>query len=181
MKNFIIVLSLGIVIGVMFMSAINCGKDKAIDEENVVARVGDAYLTIDDVDKIDQMNRMRKMPVYPSKEDIMEEWIASEVIYQQSEKDKIYEDPDVEWRLYNARKSILINAFWQIKVYDKYPEPSDEEALEYYEEVKDRDYKVTEDNYWIRRIAVGSKDKVDEVRAKLAQGEDFAGLATKVS
>ncbi|MCP4228522.1 MAG: hypothetical protein GY771_00035 [bacterium] len=181
MKKYILVLSLGITVGIIITTAINCGKEDTVSDDDVVARVNDRVLTVADIDRIDELNHSRGMPSYPTKEDIMETWIAAEVIYQQSEKEKLYEDNEVAWRLDNSRKSILIEAFWQKNVYEKFTEASEEDALAFYEEVKDRDYKVRDESYWLRRIAVSGEEKVGEVKSKLAAGDDFASIAVAMS
>ena len=181
MKKYIFVLALGITVGILTMSAINCGNKSSVSDDNIVARVNDRILTVEDVDRIDALNRSQKMPAYPTKEQIMEEWIAGEVIYQQAEDDKLYNDPEVKWRLETIRKGVLTEAFWQKEVYDKYPEASEEDALAFYEEVKDRDYKVNEENFWLRRIAVSGDEKVSEIKKKIASGEDFEAIAIKMS
>lgn len=181
MKKYVLVLALGVAVGIMITSAINCGKKSSVSEDDIVARVNDRVLTVEDVDRIDALNRSKRMPAYPTKEQIMEEWIAGEVIYQRAEDDKLYDDPEVAWRLEAIRKGVLIEAFWQKEVYDKYPEADEEDALAFYEEVKDRDYIVSDESYWLRRIAVSGDEKVSELKKRIASGENFEEIAVKMS
>lgn len=181
MKKYILVLALGVAVGIIITSAINCGKKDSVSESDIVARVNDRVLTVEEIDRIDALNHSRNMPAYPTKEQIMEEWIAGEVIYQQAEDDKLFDDPVMAWRLENIRKGVLIDAFWQKEVYDKYPEASEEDALAFYEEVKEKDYTVKEESYWLRRIAVNGAEKVAEVKSELSDGVDFASVAINMS
>jgi hypothetical protein len=178
MRKFIYFIT-GFAVAVILVSGVYCAKDKygGIPEDEVVARVGDRVLTPDDLDELDRRQRMRKLTTYMTKEELMDDWVRSEVIYQEALKRGLREDPEAEKAIVAAEKTVLIRTFWQKYVYDVNPEPNDEEALEYYEKVKDRDYKAETELYWLREIAVTKPEVLEAVRTELAEGKDFESVA----
>jgi hypothetical protein len=169
----------GFAVALLIIVGVHCAKDKygGVPEDEVVARVGDRVLTADYLDELDRLQRQKKLPAYSTKEELMDDWVRSEVIYQEALKRNLDKEPDVERALTAAEKSILIQMFWQKYVYDVHPEPGDEEALEYYEKVKDRDYKVDTELYWLWELAVAKPDALERVKVEFAEGKDFAPVA----
>jgi parvulin-like peptidyl-prolyl isomerase len=168
----------GFTIAILLIGGVHCAKDKygGLPEDEVVARVGDRVLTADYLDELDRLQRRTKLKTYLTKEELMDDWVRSEVIYQEALKRNLDKEPDVERALTAAEKSILIQMFWQKYVYDVHPEPGNEEALEYYEKVKDRDYKVDTELYWLRELAVTKPDALEKVNAELTEGKEFAAV-----
>jgi parvulin-like peptidyl-prolyl isomerase len=168
----------GFTVALLIIGGVNCAGDKYGDvpEDDVVARVGDRVLTADDLDELDRLERLKKAPKYRTKEELMDDWVRSEVIYQEALRRDLHKEPDVERALISAEKSILIQMFWRKYVYDVNPEPDDEGALEYYEKVKDRDYTAETEMYWLLELAVADPDVLAKVEDKLAEGKDFDSI-----
>lgn len=154
-----------------------CKGGPPAGDSEVVARVEDAVLTADDLDRFDADQHKVKMPTYLTKEEMMEEWIRSEVLYQQALKDGVDEEKDCAWRLRNSAKGVVIQRFWEINIYEKYADVSDEVTLKWYEENKDEKYRAKTTGVWLRRILLNSKEDADKVMRRLKDGEDFAGIA----
>lgn len=178
MKN-TLYLAAGFTVALLIIGGVNCAGDKygGVPEDEVVARVDDRVLTADDLDEMDRLQRLKKAPTYLTKEELMDDWVRSEIIYQEALKRELHKDPEIEKALVAAEKSILIQMFWQKYVYDVNPEPDDEGALEYYEKVKDRDYKAPAEMYWLRELAVTDAGVVEEVNKELAEGKNFESVA----
>ncbi len=164
-----------------FVIGSGCRKSEKADESQIIAKVGAKVFTMADLDRLDEDQRRVKMPVYLSKKDLMEEWISSEVVYQYALKKKVDQEKECAWRLYNTNKGIVIRRFWELNVYDKYPEMSEADALKWYEENKDKEYRTKKTAVWVRRILLNSPEKANEVLARLKAGEDFAKIAAKDS
>jgi parvulin-like peptidyl-prolyl isomerase len=154
-----------------------CKGAPPADESEMIARVREEVLTVDDLDRLDADQRKVKMPQYLTKEELMEEWIRSEVLYQQALDEKVNEEKECAWRLRNSGKGVVIQRFWELKVYEKYADVSDGEALKWYEENKDEKYRAKTTGVWLRRILLNSQESVDEVMRRLDAGEDFADVA----
>lgn len=171
-------LAAGFTVALLMIGGVNCAGDKYGDvpDDEVVARVGDRVLTADHLDEMDRLQRLRKAPTYLTKEELMDDWVRSEVIYQEALKRDLHKEPDIEKALIAAEKSILIQMFWQKYIYDVNPEPDDEGALEYYEKVKDRDYKAATEMYWLLELAVADPEAVEEVNSELAEGKGFESI-----
>jgi parvulin-like peptidyl-prolyl isomerase len=178
MKN-TLYLAAGFTVALLIIGGgINCAGDKygGVPEDDVVARVGDRVLTADDLDEMDRLQRLRKAPTYLTKEELMDDWVRSEVIYKEALKRSLHKEPDIEKALIAAEKSILIQMFWQKYIYDVNPEPDDEGALEYYEKVKDRDYRAETEMYWLLELVVADPEAVEEVKNEFAEGKDFESV-----
>ncbi len=158
-----------------------CAGGRQVEESEVVARVGDEVLTVDDLERLDADQRKIKAPSYLSKEDLMEEWVRSEVLYQHALEEGLAEEKECAWRLRNSAKGIVIQRFWELEVYEKYADVSDEEALRWYEENKDENYRAKTTGVWLRRILLNSPEKAAEVMRRLGAGEDFVAIASEES
>ena len=158
-----------------------CKKGSAVDEAEIVARVGDEVLTVGDLERIDSSQREVRSPSYFTKEELMEEWVRSEVLYQHALEEGVDEEDECAWRLNNSAKGIVIQRFWELDVYDKYPDITDEETLAWYEENKDQYYRARDTGVWIRRILLNSRESADDVMRRLKVGDDFVAIAKKES
>jgi peptidyl-prolyl cis-trans isomerase C len=163
------------------LAFLGCEKGRKTDEAEIVARVGDEMLTISDLERLDAAQRQVKSPSYLTKEELMEEWVRSEVLYQHAIEEGVDEEDECAWRLKNSAKGIVIQRLWELEIYEKYPEITDEEALAWYEGNKDRSYKARDTGVWIRRILLNSRESAEDVVRRLKAGEDFAALAFKES
>jgi peptidyl-prolyl cis-trans isomerase C len=158
-----------------------CQKGREVDEAEVVARVGDAVLTVADLERLDADQRKIKMPSYLTKEEIMEEWVRSEVLYQHALEEGVDKEDECAWRLSNSAKGIVIERFWELNIYEKYPDVSDEDALAWYEANKAKQYRAKQTGVWLRRILLNSRKSADDVMRRLKAGEDFAAITRKES
>ncbi|UCH78218.1 MAG: peptidylprolyl isomerase [Candidatus Coatesbacteria bacterium] len=163
------------------LAFVACQKGPAVEEEKIVARVGDAVLTAEDLARLDRDQRKVKLPAYLSKEELMAEWIRSEVLYQNALEEGVDRDEECAWRLLNSRKGIVIQRFWELELYEKIPELSEDEALVWYEENKEERFKAKMSGVWLRRIMLPSKEDADAVLERLERGEDFETLARTIS
>jgi peptidyl-prolyl cis-trans isomerase C len=158
-----------------------CEEGKKVDEAEIVARVGDEVLTIRDLDRLDSNQREVKRPSYLTKEELVEEWVRSEVLYQHALEEGVDKEDECAWRLFNSAKGIVIQRFWELEVYEKYGDVTDEEALAWYEANKDQYYRAADTGVWIRRILLNSRESADDVMRRLKAGEDFVAIARKES
>lgn len=178
MKRILLCAALTLAAALAFVA---CQKGPAVEEEKVVARVGDAVLTTEDLVRLDEDQRKVKMPAYLSKEELMEQWIKSEVLYQNALEEAVDQNEECRWRLLNSRKGIVIQRFWELEVYEKIPELSEEETLAWYEEHKEEVFKAQGPGVWLRRIMLYSKEDADAALKRLREGDDFATLARTIS
>ncbi|MGD8719164.1 MAG: peptidylprolyl isomerase [Candidatus Zixiibacteriota bacterium] len=165
---------------IIVAALVGCGKGQAPEPE-VVARVGDAVLTLDELNRLDEDQHRVKMPTYLTKEELMEEWIRSEVLYQNAVEEGVPEEKECAWRIRNSAKGIVIQRYWELNVYEKKAEVSDEEALAWYEDNKEKSYRAKETGVWLRRILLNSEGAAADVLARIGKGEDFAAVALDVS
>jgi peptidyl-prolyl cis-trans isomerase C len=167
-----------VVLALLVCALVACKGGGQVDDSEVVARVGDEVLTAYDLDLLDEDQHKVKMPTYLTKEELMEEWIRSELLYQQALKDEVDKEKECAWRLRNSAKGVVIQRFWEIHIYEKYAEVSDEEALKWYEDNKGEKYRAKTTGIWLRRILLNSKEDADKVMRRLEAGEDFVTIAS---
>jgi peptidyl-prolyl cis-trans isomerase C len=158
-----------------------CAGSRHAAESEIVARVGDEVLTVDDLERLDADQRKVKMPTYLTKEELMEEWVRSEVLYQQALEEAVDKEEECTWRLDNSAKGIVIQRFWELNIYEKYPDVTDEAALQWYEENKDQKYRAKTTGVWLRRILLNTKESAEDVVRRLKAGEDFVKIASSES
>ncbi len=158
-----------------------CKGGRHVDESEVVARVGDAVLTADELESLDADQHKVKMPTYLTKEELMEEWVRSEVLYQHALDEGVDKETECAWRLHNSAKGVIIQRFWELNVYEKYPKVSDEEALKWYEENKKEKYRAKTTGVWLRRILFNNKESAETAVRRLKAGEDFSAIASSES
>jgi peptidyl-prolyl cis-trans isomerase C len=163
------------------VALVACNGERGADESEIVARVGDAVLTADDLERLDADQHKVKMPTYLTKEELMEEWVRSEVLYQHARDEGVDEEAECAWRLHNSAKGVVIQRFWELNVYEKYAKVSDEEALKWYEENKKEKYCAGTTGVWLRRIIFNTKESADDAVRRLRAGEDFSKIARSES
>jgi hypothetical protein len=163
------------------VAIVACKGGRQVDESEVVARVGDAVLTADDLERLDADQHKVKMPTYLTKEELMEEWVRSEVLYQHALHEGVDKEAECAWRLHNSAKGVVIQRFWELNLYEKYPEVSDEEALKWYEDNKKEKYRAKTTGVWLRRILFNTKESAEAAVRRLKAGEDFSVIARSES
>jgi len=179
MKRILVVgATLAVAVPLIFLA---CEKGEKVDEAEIVARVGDEVLTIGDLERLDANQREVQRPSYLTREELMEEWVRSEVLYQHALEEGVDKEDECAWRLLNSAKGIVIQRFWELEVYEKYGDVTDEEALAWYEANKDQSYRAANTGVWIRRILLNSRESADDVMRRLKAGEDFVAIARKES
>jgi peptidyl-prolyl cis-trans isomerase C len=180
-KRTVIIGAVFLALAVGFPFGWGCRKEARLDESKVVARVGDAVLTVEDLERLDKQQRKSGLSRYLTMSELMDNWVQSEVIYQAALKEEVDRQADVAWELYNTRKAIVMGAYWNEKIVDKFLEASDADALAYYDRVKDEQYRAKYEGVWFRRMLFNTEVKAKETSERLEAGEDFVELAMEVS
>jgi len=173
--------ALAVVAALAFTAGLGCKKAPPVDEAKILARVGDQVLTTEDLERMDSEQRRVKVPSYLSRQELMEEWVRSEILYQHCLKEKVDKEKECAWRLRNVDKGVVISRFWELNVYDKFPNATDADALAWYEANKDKMFRAREPVVALRRIMVYKKADAEAILARLKAGEDFKAVASKDS
>ncbi len=152
-----------------------CSKDP---EQRVVAHVGQTVLTAQALTAAlpniadSEFSRLQG-------ERFVQQWLESELLYQQAVKEKIDRRPDVRRALEKLRKEYIVSAFLAEQI-DEQVQVSDAELQEYYQKNQD-EFQVAQDLYQLDMILVETAAQAKEVRDRLVAGEDFSVVAKEKS
>ena len=155
----------------------NCTKTK-VDEKKVIVTIGGSELTLD-------MLNSEIPPVFQStvtKDQInnfIQQWIDTELIYQNAMKLGMDLDQDFRYELEKAKKELLVRKYLN-RILEEKVDVAEEEIQRYYEENKEN---FVTDNDEIRalQILVATRAEAKVVRQRITKGEDFIEVAKEVS
>lgn len=117
-----------------------CNRTPSPSGETVpLARVGSAYLTLDEAKKNISAFAFSQDSV-KSIETYREQWIQNQVLLNEAENLQLTDQPEVQNRLQRARNEVLISALKDVILsrYTQQNQISDEEARQYYEQHRDQ-------------------------------------------
>jgi len=113
---------------------------------------------------------------HASREQVINELINSELIYQQALKEKLDKKPEIKEEIKLQRKNLLINAALRHHLEQN---PISEKAIK--QEYQDKVANANVEQYKARHILTKTKAKAEEVIKELNAGSKFADLAKKFS
>ncbi|MCM8775995.1 MAG: peptidylprolyl isomerase [Candidatus Omnitrophica bacterium] len=148
----------------------------------VVARIGNREITMGEVNA-----QIEKLPPWLSDEfkkdetrklEFLQNYVAGELLFEKGRKLGLDKDPEVRERIADYQKELIIQKTVSQEITGKVKaEPED--VRNYYEAHKDR-YK-TEAKLKFEHILTDSKEKAEEILAKISSGSDFHNLAQSES
>lgn len=148
----------------------------ADDSNKVVATVNGKPITQRTVDEYVKMRNSRQPNAPASQEQVVNELVNSELLYQQALKEKLEKKPDIRHAIELQRKNVLITAALR-EYLEKHPISEAELKKEY-------DKRVAASNveeYKARHILTKTEAEAKDIIAQLNKGADFAKLAKEKS
>ena len=154
-------------ISIVALNACNEDTKVAIPDDQIAATVNGTVIS---KDLIDQFKLIKNTPDAPA-DQILEELIATELLYQAALDSGILEDATVQAQLKFQRSDLLVRAFMR----NKFGAISftDEQLIAAYDE----QFGGLSLEYKGRHILLKSKDEAEAVIAALRHGSDFIELA----
>ncbi len=108
------------------------------------------------------------------KEQLLDSLVTQEVLFQESQRAGLEKSPEIQNRLTDARRQILVEAFMQKLVAE---DVNDDKVKEYYNAHK-ADFRQVKASH----ILVETEDQAKEVKKRVAKtGADFAAVAKETS
>jgi hypothetical protein len=151
----------------------SCGR-KANTSSPVVARVGDAMLTLDDI-----KNSFPSKPgIEISKVQIeffVQRWIESELVYNEALRQNFNNNPVIQKRISNLAKEYVATLF--LEQYLGQDLDATEEELQRFFQENASEFIRSEDLYHVRLILVSSFREANIIKSSLQVGQDFEVLA----
>ena len=156
--------------------AFACGGEAPHQEEEVVVRVGEAVLTLDDLaDDIPAAIRSRI-----SKQEIQNHvvrWINSEVLYQEARRRGLDQQIDLQRELKRVERELMGDALVQKEIYETPVAVTDDEARSFYEANKES-FRRNEIEARVYHLGVPAKRTADSLYRELRNsGDGFATMA----
>ena len=156
---------------------VSCQRE-AEDDSPVVATVGKAKLTLNDIrNALPKEAGLELSGVQIQR--FVQRWIEFELIYQEALKRGVPNQPEVKKGLKELEKEYIVSAFIDQFV-DVNLNPDEDEIRQYYEANSD-EFIRPEDMYNLRLILVETYRKANAIRQELIRGTNFADLAKQHS
>lgn len=170
----------GAVTVAMTVGCSKAGKEEKASSGQVLARVNDKAITMDDFRK-----EQEKLPPYikasmetaDGKKQFLDNLVTKELVLQQAEKAGMDKDEAVAAKLKEIKQTLIIEALLKKEIEGKFSF-TDKDAEEYYNSHKDefKDEKVK-----ISHIMVKTETEANDILKKLEKKESFEKLAKKYS
>jgi parvulin-like peptidyl-prolyl isomerase len=149
------------------------GCDKNGTEGTVIARVNKSSFTLEELEE--QIPPFMTVPP-ERKKDFVDEWISTEVVYQEALKKGLNKDQKVKRQMDLLVKQYLANELLQRRLENE-GDVTDFEVKEYYQE-HERDFNS---QIKIAHILLSTEAEAKKIHDKLKAGEDFITLARTFS
>lgn len=131
-----------------------CGPESS--EVDYVARLGDRYLTREDLDSaLESLTVLQDSA--EAAEQIMEQWITDELLFREAVRRGLRNQAGVQSLLLENERSVLVSALLTELYKEEDSTPDDQDLLTYYEQNKDQ-LKLTEPFVKVRYLVTESAD-----------------------
>lgn len=166
---FLFVGTFGLVVGL-------AGCETEAPPSSYVARVGDHYLTQDELDRLTQ--GMGHLPdSSQARQQIIEQWITRTLLLREAERMNLKESREVKRQLEERRRSTLVDAMTN-RIYDEAElTPSDEEIRTYFERHREQ-LRLREPYVRVRYLSTTEEASAQTVRSKLQEMNSSAADST---
>lgn len=138
----------------LFLLAMSASCNRADGKKRVIASVGDAELTLDEVMEDISPPLREKLSPLDIREYVLR-WIDNEVLYQEATLQQIHEKPEVQKALERLKKELVINNLMQT-VFNREAVVAEAEIKEYYDNNPD-EFKLSEDIVYVHHILVETR------------------------
>jgi len=167
--------AVAIAIGLGLLS-VTCGKER--HNTSVVARVGDATLTVEQV-----QNRVApglgEEETAAQRREFVDKWIEQQLVYQEALSQGLDENARVQQLLDEARQDVLVASFLN-RQFETQVKISEFEITEYFT-AHAHEFTRTEDEIRAQHILLNSQRHAVALRQKLVQGDSFEDAALEHS
>lgn len=180
-KLFTATLCVAALVGCQGTSSTGGGTSGGKKEGKVLAEVNSGSITTGDFDR-----ELKNLPEYlkamadtpQGRKEMLDTMVIRELILQQASKDGLDKGPEIEEKLQDLRKRLVVESFLKKKV-EVESKVSDEDMKKFYEQNKDK-FKSGE-QIKASHILVKTEKEAKELLAKLKAGGNFEELAKKSS
>lgn len=163
MKNLKKLLKNKILLALPFLVTINACSKEEQKEKNIV-KINDSYLTKSELDSMisDSLNKSK------FREELINEWIEDEILYNEAKKDGILEDKTFQNIINKSRKKLAITLLINKILEEQNFQIKDDEIKKYYDDNKN-EFKLNDDFYQFKIVIFQNYDDAIKFREKLIE------------
>lgn len=137
----------------------SAGCSEETKKKDFVARVNDSYLTREEFASLVDTTNLNS----DQKEQIIENWVYDEILYQQAQKDGIINSEEYHKIINSSKRKLAATMLLDKYSADEIEDFSDDELLEYYEKNKNY-FKSSSNSYLINKVTFVDEDKAIKFR-----------------
>jgi len=157
-----------------------CSNDTPqVKEEDVVARVGEAVLTLDEL-AAEIPEGIRGKIGKEDLQDYISRWINSQILYQEAKKRGLDREIDIARELERVERELVVNALLEKEIYADKSAAPESELQKYYEENRES-FRRNENEARVYHINLSTKQAADSLYRILRSGQDFAKVAQELA
>lgn len=163
---------------------LGCTATKEDTDDPVVAQVAEEKLYASD---LKMMVEGRKAMVQMSMQSditpelVMDEWINATLIAQEAKRRGLDEDEEIQKLVDDYLKGLLGQKMWETEIEGKVDSVTEEEIMEFYEAVKETEYKSMYPKMRMSLLTVKGLAEAGDLVERARAGEDFAKLVEEYS
>lgn len=141
------------------------GCAEQTEPREYVARVEDRYLFEEDIERA-----MGNIPVTGDRSEVrgqvIDQWLTTEVLYQEALRRGLADNAEVQRRLDESERSVLVNSFIESFYRENSPAPSAEETLTYFGQHKEQ-LRLREPFVRVRYLRAGTLEEARQAQRAL--------------
>jgi len=145
-----------------------CGKHKPA--QTPVARMDDKTLTIEDIRA--EIDTTRN-PTNAQVQQFIQRWLRDELLYQEALKRGFDQSEEIERRVAEARRQLIINALLEQEVYSLKPEDIPLEEVRSYYEAHGKEFILPQDVVLLSYVLFKNRDVATEFRNAVVKGKSY--------
>jgi len=168
----------------MTLLMVSCASNKNETEDPVVAQVGSEKLHASELKIMLEAKRAtvpenKQYEITP--EMVMDEWINGTLISQEAKNRGYDKDAEIQRKVDQYLNTLLVDKMWKEEVEKKVDSVSEQEVSDFYNAVKDTDYKSKYSQLRMSLLTVKGEAEATELAKRARAGEDFAKLVEQYS
>jgi len=153
-----------------------CGQQEAeVKSENVIVRVGEAELTLEDL-AAEIPAGMRESISKEAMQDYAVRWINSQVLYQEAKRRGLDRSSGIARQLERVERELVVNALLQNEIYGDTAQASAARIQEFYS-ANLESFRRNEQEAHVYHLSVPTKAEADSLYRMLRYGGEFPRLA----
>lgn len=161
----------GLILVLFLAASILPGCQEEVPEAPYIARVGNAFLTQEEVNRLLE-NRSALLDSADAVSQIVEQWVTNQLLFQEASDRGLKGDPDVQRLLADNERSVMIDALVTRMLDAEMGDGPEEAAIRTYYEQHREQLALREPFVRVSHLVFENPDSAEAVRARLSTGGD---------